>query len=158
MTIQSLALTKPPVVTTDMLIRRPASEVYEAFADPAVTTKFWFTKSSGRLKPGARVRWDWEMFDLHTFVTVKEAAAGRRLLIEWNPDQPSTVEFTFTPESDDTTYVVITESNLNGTGDEIVAHLVGSASGFSKILAAAKALLEHGIALNVVADHKVENH
>jgi hypothetical protein len=36
--------------------------------------------------------------------------------------------------------------------------LVGSASGFSKVLSAAKALLEHGISLNVVADHKVESH
>jgi hypothetical protein len=52
------------------------------------------------------------------------------------------------------TYVVITESGLAGTGDEIVAHLVDSASGFSKILAALKALLEHGIALKVVADHQ----
>lgn len=158
MTLEALALTKPPVVTTDMLIRRPAVEVYEAFADPAVTTKFWFTKSSGRLEPGARVRWDWEMFDLHTFVTVKEAEVGRRLLVEWNPDQPSTVEFTFSPEGDDATYVVITESGLTGTGDEIVAHLIGSAGGFSKILAAAKALLEHGIMLNVVADHKIDSH
>jgi uncharacterized protein YndB with AHSA1/START domain len=154
-TIETLTLTKPPVVTTDMLIRRPAHEVYEAFTDPAVTTKFWFTRSSGRLEPGARVRWDWEMFDLHTFVTVKEAEVDRRLLLEWNPDQPSIVEFTFTPEGDDATYVVITESGLTGTGDEIVAHLVGSASGFSKILAALKALLENGIALNVVADHKI---
>jgi len=156
MTVQSLALTKAPVVRTDMLIRRPVSEVYEAFADPAVTTKFWFTKSSGRLEPGARVRWDWEMFDLHTFVTVKEAEADRRLLVEWNPDQPSTVEFAFTPDGDNATQVVITESDLTGTGDEIVAHLVDSASGFSKVLAAAKALLEHGIRLNVVADHRVE--
>jgi uncharacterized protein YndB with AHSA1/START domain len=153
-TIEPLTLTKPPVVTTGMLIRRPAHEVYEAFADPAVTTQFWFTKSSGRLESGARVRWDWEMFDQHTYVTVKEAEVDRRLLVEWDPDQPSTVEFTFTPEGDDATYVVITESGLAGTGDEIVAHLVDSASGFSKILAALKALLEHGIALNVVADHK----
>src|SRR5687768_11655886 len=113
-----------------MLIRRPPAEVYEAFVDPAVTTKFWFTKSSGRLEPGARVRWDWEMFDQHTFVTVKEAEAGRRLLVEWDPDQPSTVEFTFTPDGDDATYVVVTESGLTGTGDEIVAHLVASTSGF----------------------------
>lgn len=158
MTVEPLTLTKPPVVTTDMLIRRPAHEVYEAFADPAVTTKFWFTKSSGRLEPGARVRWDWEMFDAHTFVTVREAEPGRRLLLEWDPEHPSTVELTFTPEGDDATFVVITESGLTGTGDEIVAHLVDSASGFSKILAAAKALLEHGIALNVVADHRPEGH
>ena len=38
-----------PVVTAAMLIRRPASEVFEAFVDPDITTKFWFTKSSGRL-------------------------------------------------------------------------------------------------------------
>src|SRR6476661_1893926 len=98
MTVETLALTKPPVVTTDMLIRRPSEQVYEAFADPAVTTKFWFTKSSGRLEAGARVRWDWEMFDLHTFVTVNEAEPGRRLLVEWNPDRPTTVELTFAPE------------------------------------------------------------
>jgi uncharacterized protein YndB with AHSA1/START domain len=158
MTVQSLALTKPPVVRTDMLIRCPVAEVYEAFVNPAVTTKFWFTKSSGRLERGARVRWDWEMFDLHTVVTVKEAEAGRRLLLEWNPDLPSTVEFAFTPEGGNATQVVITESDLRGAGDEIVAHLVDSASGFSKVLAAAKAWLEHGITLNVVADHQVEGH
>jgi len=155
---QPLILDQPPVMTTDMLIRRPATEVYEAFADPAVTTNFWFTKSSGRLDPGARVRWDWEMFDLHTYVTVREAEAGRRLLFEWNPDRPSTVGFTFTPEGDNATYVQVTETDLKGTGDEMVAYAIGSTSGFSKVLAAAKAWLEHGIALNVVADHKAEGH
>jgi uncharacterized protein YndB with AHSA1/START domain len=157
-TTEPLTMTKPPAVTTDMLIRRPAHEVYEAFVDPAVATKFWFTKSSGRLEPGAHVRWDWEMLDAHTYVTVKEAEVGRRLLVEWDPDQPTTVEFTFTPDGADATHVVITESGFTGTGDEIVARLVDSASGFSKILAALKALLEHGIALNVVADHKVDGH
>ena len=50
------------VVKAEMLIRRPVAEVFEAFVDPAVTTKFWFTKSSGRLEAGKRVRWDWEMY------------------------------------------------------------------------------------------------
>jgi uncharacterized protein YndB with AHSA1/START domain len=31
----------------EMLIRRPVAEVFEAFVDPAVTTRFWFTKSEG---------------------------------------------------------------------------------------------------------------
>ena len=39
-----------------MLIRRHVKEVFEAFIDPAITTKFWFTKSSGRLVKGNRVR------------------------------------------------------------------------------------------------------
>jgi uncharacterized protein YndB with AHSA1/START domain len=34
----------------EMLIRKPVEEVFEAFVNPAVTTKFWFTKSRGTNK------------------------------------------------------------------------------------------------------------
>ena len=43
----------------DMLIRKPVKEVIEAFIDPSITTKFWFTKRSGRLEVGKCIRWDW---------------------------------------------------------------------------------------------------
>ena len=43
-------LTRAPVAETAMLIRKPIADVFEAFIDPDVTTNFWFTKSSGRLK------------------------------------------------------------------------------------------------------------
>jgi uncharacterized protein YndB with AHSA1/START domain len=33
----------------EMLICKPANEVFEAIINPEITTKFWFTKSSGRL-------------------------------------------------------------------------------------------------------------
>jgi uncharacterized protein YndB with AHSA1/START domain len=51
-------MTPPPVPTAraEMLIRRPVSEVFEAFVDPAITSKFWFTRSSGRLELGKEVR------------------------------------------------------------------------------------------------------
>ena len=29
-----------PIVRAEMLIRRPAADVFEAFVDPAITTKF----------------------------------------------------------------------------------------------------------------------
>jgi uncharacterized protein YndB with AHSA1/START domain len=45
-------LTRTPVAKAEMLIRKPVAEVFEAFIDPAITTKFWFTKGSGRLEPG----------------------------------------------------------------------------------------------------------
>lgn len=72
-----------PVVTAAMLIRRPASEVFEAFVDPDITSKFWFTKSSGRLVPGADVRWDWEMYNASAGVRVVEVVNDRRILIDW---------------------------------------------------------------------------
>jgi uncharacterized protein YndB with AHSA1/START domain len=43
-----------PCAKAEMLIRRPVSEVFEAFVDPAITSKFWFTRGSGRLEAGRR--------------------------------------------------------------------------------------------------------
>ena len=60
------------VAKAEMLIRRPVAEVFEAFVNPEITTKFWFTKSSGRLEVGKQVTWEWEMYGASTDVTVKE--------------------------------------------------------------------------------------
>lgn len=59
------------IAKSEMLIRRPVADVFEAFVNPEVTTKFWFTKSSGKLEPGERVRWEWEMYNSGTDVNVK---------------------------------------------------------------------------------------
>jgi uncharacterized protein YndB with AHSA1/START domain len=48
--MNDLQLTQAPVAKAEMLIRKPSAEVFEAFVNPEVTTKFWFTKSSGRLE------------------------------------------------------------------------------------------------------------
>lgn len=42
----------------EMLIRRPVAEVFEAFVDPAITTQFWFTHSTGRLDQHREVEVD----------------------------------------------------------------------------------------------------
>jgi len=42
----------------EMLIRKPANIVFDAIVDPTVTTRFWFTKSSGRLTQDAKVKWE----------------------------------------------------------------------------------------------------
>jgi uncharacterized protein YndB with AHSA1/START domain len=58
MSVDALHLTHIPTVNVGMLIRRPPDEVFQAFVDPAITTKFWFTKSSGTMTPGAVLQWD----------------------------------------------------------------------------------------------------
>ena len=70
--MNNLQLTQAPVAKAAMLIRKPVSEVFEAFIDPAITTRFWFTKSNGRLEPGKRITWTWEMYNVSTEVEVKE--------------------------------------------------------------------------------------
>ena len=64
--MNNLQLTEPPVAKAAMLIRKPVAQVFEAFIDPAITTKFWFTKSTGRLEPGKHITWTWEMYDIST--------------------------------------------------------------------------------------------
>ena len=150
-----MEITQIPVAKTGMLIRRPVAEVFEAFIDPAVTSKFWFTKGSGRLEASKRVRWDWEMFGVSAEVSVKALEANKRLLIEWSSSggDPTTVEWLFAARATDTTFVTITESGFSGDGDEVVKKALGSQGGFTFLLSGAKAFLEHGIALNLSADH-----
>ncbi|GAA0135392.1 SRPBCC family protein [Paenibacillus sp. YSY-4.3] len=141
-----------PVVRTGMLIRRPVEEVFEAIADPSITTKFWFTKSSGRLVAGKRIRWEWEMYGVGTDVDVLEIEPNRRILLNWSPPDINSVEWIFTPFSDSETYVSVTNSGFKGDGDQAVQDALDSMGGFTMVLCALKALLEHGIVLTVVAD------
>ena len=153
----TLNLQHPPVAKTQMLIRKPAAEVFRAFVDPGFTTKFWFTKSSGPLEAGSRVRWDWEMYGVSTQVVVKEIDRDRRILIDWD-DPPTQVEWLFAPRPDGTTFVTITHSGFAGSGDEAVSRAIDSMGGFSFVLAGLKALLEHGVTLNLVPDHAPDQH
>lgn len=148
-----LQLTKAPVAKAEMLIRKPVAEVFEAFISPEITTKFWFTKSSGKLEPGKQVTWTWEMYNASAPVNVKEIEKDKRILIEWPYNGALTlVEWIFTPYGSDATYVSITNSGFVGNGDKIVDDALGSNGGFTWVLAGLKAFLEHGIELNLIVD------
>lgn len=151
--MNNLQLTQVPITRTGMLIRKPVADVFEAFVNPDITTKFWFTKSSGRLEAGKQVQWDWEMYGISIPVTAKAIEPNKRIVIEW-PGYSSltTVEWTFAPQEDGTTFVRITEAGFTGNGDDLVKQVTASTQGFSLVLAGLKALLEHNVRLNLVAD------
>jgi uncharacterized protein YndB with AHSA1/START domain len=151
--MDNLQLKQVPVMKTGMLIRKPAAVVFRAFVDPTVTTQFWFTKSSGRLEVGRTVQWEWEMYNISIPVTATTIEPHRRLVIDWPAyGGRTTVEWLFEEQPDGTTFVRITESGFSGDGDALVTQATNSTQGFSLVLAGAKALLEHGIRLNLVAD------
>jgi uncharacterized protein YndB with AHSA1/START domain len=142
-----------PIAKVEMLIRKPVSEVFEAFVDPTVTSKFWFSKGSGRLEEGKQVQWDWEMYNFSVQVNVKKVGANKRIVVEWLAyGAPTQIEWVFLPLTEDTTFVSITNSGFEGDGDEIVKQAVGSTEGFAFVLAGAKALLEHNVELKLVRD------
>jgi uncharacterized protein YndB with AHSA1/START domain len=140
-----------PISRTGMLIRKPVAEVFEAMVNPDITTKFWFTRSSGRLAAGTQVQWDWEMYGASVAVTVKAIEPNKRIAIEW-PGYASqtTVEWLFAPQADGATFVSVSEAGFAGAG--LLKQVADSTEGFALLLAGLKALLEHGIRLNLVAD------
>jgi uncharacterized protein YndB with AHSA1/START domain len=151
--MSNLTLEHAPVAKTAMLIRKPVAVVFAAFVDPGVTTRFWFTKSSGRLEAGKQVEWKWEMYGASTQVTVKILEPNKRIVIEWDGySGRTTVEWKFAAHADDATFVGITESGWTGSGDELVRYVTDSTEGFTWTLAGLKALLEHDVRLNAVAD------
>ena len=143
---------------TQMLIRKPVAEVFEAFIDPAITTQFWFTKSSGRLDTGMPVAWEWVMYGASARVIVRAIETNRRILIDWGDESGMTqVEWRFAEQSGGT-MVTITNTGFAGDDDSIVAQAVDSSQGFTMVLCGLKALLEQGIRLNLIADKAPEAH
>jgi uncharacterized protein YndB with AHSA1/START domain len=151
--MNNFQLTHIPVAKAEMLIRKPVAEVFEAFINPEITTRFWFTKSSGRLDAGKQVTWTWEMYNASSQVTVREVEQNKRILIEWSGyGSPNTVEWIFTPYGNDATFVSITNAGFSGDGDELVKQALASTGGFTIVLAGLKAFLEHGIILKLILD------
>ncbi|PSL46099.1 uncharacterized protein YndB with AHSA1/START domain [Chitinophaga niastensis] len=136
-----------------MLIRKPVTEVFDAFINPAITTKFWFTKSSGKLVPGSQVQWTWEMYDHTTTVSVKTVIPNKKIIIEWgNGPEITTVEWTFEALNEHATFVSITDGGYSGDVQKVVSQVRGSTGGFTLVLAGLKAYLEHNIQLNLIGD------
>jgi uncharacterized protein YndB with AHSA1/START domain len=153
--MSDLRLTRSPSVDVGVLIRRPPHPVFEALADPNVTSRFWYTKSSGRMETGAQLTWEWQMYNVSSKVVVDEADPNRRIRFSWDgydPAHPTTVEFHFVPYGDDATYLRITETGFTGDGDTQVQRAIDSTSGFTFLLSSLKAELEHDVTLLVVLD------
>jgi uncharacterized protein YndB with AHSA1/START domain len=140
-----------PFVNTQMLIRKPVADVFNAFIDPEITKNFWFTKSSGKLEAGKTVTWEWEMYNVSTPVVVKEILPADKISIEWG-DPATSVDFLFTALPDNTTYVVIQQYGFDKQGDDLLREVNDSTGGFTTVLDGLKAWLEHNIQLNLIGD------
>ncbi len=140
--------------TVSARITRPIGEVYEAVADPAQLSRYFTTGGArGRLEPGAEVTWDFHDFPGAFPVEVVEADPPRRIVIRWDAapgasdDAKTTATFEFEPIDDGArTLVTITESSWRVTA-EGAKSAFGNCEGWTGMLAALKAWLEHGVNL-----------
>jgi uncharacterized protein YndB with AHSA1/START domain len=137
-----------------MLIRKPVAETFEAFVNPGTITKFWFTRSTGRLEKGKQVEWIWDMYNLTSHVSVKDLVPGKKIEIEWGAEgHPRTrVQWLFEPVEDQFTFVHVIVDGFSGEEHILQQMVKDNETGFCWVLAGAKAWLEFGIQLNLVRD------
>ena len=138
-------------------IFKPPSDVFTAFADAVEMSKFWFTRRDNGLKKGETVTWYLGSGqDAYAFeVRVTELDEPNTLSIEWEGEDGNTTEVTWTFEGTDDgeTILTIEESGFTGNEEAIIERVMDSTGGFNQVIVAAKALIEHGVAVNVVDSH-----
>ena len=143
-------------------IAKPVEQVFEAIADPRQLSRYFTTGgASGRLEAGATVSWDFADFPGAFPVEVVEVVPNRRIVLKWEASEgppengePSggagyhtQVTIEFAPLDHDTrTLVTIAEEGWRETPGGLKGSY-GNCMGWSQMLCALKAWLEHGINL-----------
>jgi uncharacterized protein YndB with AHSA1/START domain len=147
-------------------IARPVHEVFEAVADPQVLSRYFTTGGAqGRLESGATVTWDFHDYPGAFPVEVVEVIPGEKIVLRWDaaegeapnlpeseagdrqPGYRTTVTMNFIPVDDDTrTLVEIREEGWRENQGALDASY-GNCQGWSQMLCALKAWVEHGINL-----------
>ena len=62
-----------------MLIRRPRSDVFNAFAQPHTITRFWLKSTTGPLFAGAKIEWEFLVPGAKEKVSVTAFEEPRRI-------------------------------------------------------------------------------
>jgi uncharacterized protein YndB with AHSA1/START domain len=136
-------------------IAKPVSEVFEAVVDPEQLSGYFTTGgATGRLETGATVTWDFHDFPGAFPVHVVEVEQDRRIVLRWAAapdDDPggnydTTVTMAFEGLPDGRTLVTITEEGWRQSAAGLKSSY-GNCEGWTEMLCAMKAWLEHGINL-----------
>jgi uncharacterized protein YndB with AHSA1/START domain len=150
-----------PIVKVQMMIRKPIDVVFEAMVNPDITSRFWFTKSSGRVEPGKTLEWEWGQFGVMDTVDILEVRNSEYISLKWKLGELKTlVEMKFESFSTSFTLVKVSESGFwdhHLAKDEKISEkihlMLGQNSGWNLVLSNMKAWLELGLDLNLIADH-----
>ena len=138
-------------------IRSAPGDVFKAFASAEQMSRFWFTRRDGDLCEGQSSVWslgsDADAFSFA--VHVKRVREPKEIEIEWEGPGGSLtrVLWSFEPTDAGETLLTIEETGFSGSDDDVVRRVLDSTGGFNQVIVAAKAWVEHGVALNVVEDH-----
>ena len=131
-----------------MLIRAPASEVFDAFADAQRIREFWLKSASGPLARDTHVEWEFMLPGARETVDVVEFSKNEHIKFRWS--NGNVIDMTFDRHADDATRVEVVVSGFSG--NDSITQAVNATEGFAIVLCDLKSLLETGKSGGMVRD------
>ena len=140
----------------ETIVRAAPIDVFNAFVDAEIMSKFWFTRRDEGLREGETMSWFvGEAKDAYAFeVHVREIKKPELIRIDWKfREHYNQVRWLIQETKDGHSKLTIEESGFQGSEDQIIAGALDSTGGFNQVSIALKAYLEHDAIINVVTDH-----
>lgn len=125
-------------------IQKPIHEVFEAIADPDKISKYFISKSSGRMESGKHVTWEFGDFPGEFPVQVLEAQPDQFVRFVW--DEATVVNIALEEQPDNSTVIRVTEGEKE-LSEANLKWLTDNTSGWANFLDCMKAYLEYGVPL-----------
>lgn len=137
------------IARATMLMRRPAADVFEAFVQPELITKFWLKNTSGPLRQDAHVEWEFMVPGAREHVHVTAFDEPRRIAFTWSGGGLD-VDMRFLQEQEGATVASVEVRGFESHGG--TGPVVDATEGFSIVLCDLKLLLESGHSPGLVKD------
>lgn len=125
-------------------IQKPIEEVFESIVDPEIMVNYFISKSSGRMKSGQEIHWEFPEFEDSFPVSIREIRENEYISFVWDTD--SVVEIKLESLAKGDTVVRVFEEG-HQSDDEGIKWAIGQSEGWANCLACMKAWLEYGIHL-----------
>ena len=141
-----------PTYSVFIIVNRPRHDVFEAVADPKELSAYFTTGgASARLEQGQTVTWDFADFPGAFPVKMTEVVPDEKIVFDWKANEAGTdyqlqVTMRFTEVEEGRTKVEVEEAGWHETEAARQASY-GNCMGWSQMLCALKAWVEHGINL-----------
>lgn len=139
----------PPLAEASLLIRKPRSDVFSAFTDPAKLTAFWLAHASAPLSPGVKVHWKFLVPGAEDDLEVLAFEQDTLLQVRWSDG--SEVRWSFERHAQGT-IVRVESGGFGGSAAEKSACASENTQGFTLVLAELKTWLETGRSPGIVRD------
>lgn len=134
------------VARASQLVNCQVQQVFNAFVDPAMITRFWLESTSAPLSRHAKVTWHFMVPGAVEAVTVDEFQPSTLIAFTWSGGLKVHLEFSeYAPGR------TRVSAEVRGfSGSDAVDQVVNATEGFSVVLCDLKTLLESGQSANLV--------